>query len=199
MRRRHSLPRIWMMTDERQGDGLLAAVERLPPRRAGIVFRHYSLAGPERRALFDRVKGLARHRGLMLLLAGPAAQAFAWGADGSHGRDRDAGLRTAPAHNARDIRAAERAGAAALFLSPVHPTRSHPEAPTLGSARFAALARRTKLPVIALGGMDSARARSLPGAYGWAGVDAWAGQSGDDGAGRSAATDGKPTSPLLRR
>lgn len=175
MRRRHSLPRMWMMTDERQGEELLAAVARLPPNRAGIVFRHYRLSPGERRALFDRVKSLARSRGILLLLAGPAAQARAWGADGSHGKGRGFGLRTASAHNLRDIRAAERSGAAAVFLSPVHPTRSHPGSPALGPARFTLLARRTRLPVIALGGMDAGRARSLLGAHGWAAIDAWSG------------------------
>lgn len=174
MRRRHSLPRVWMMTDERQGEGLLAAVERLPPYRAGIVFRHYSLPAGERRALFEQVKHIARRHGLTLLLAGPASRARAWGADGSHGRGRGGGLRTVPAHNLREIRAAERAGAAAVFLSPVFPTRSHPGARALGPARFALLARRTALPVIALGGMTAERARRLRGAHGWSAIDAWA-------------------------
>ena len=172
MHRRHSLPRIWMMTDERQGDGLLAAVERLP-RGSGIVFRHYGLAEAQRRALFEQVKEKARHGGHLLLLAGPAAQARSWGADGSHGRGRGSGLRTAPAHDLREIRAAERAGAAAIFLSPVYPTRSHPGARALGPARFTLLARRSRVPVIALGGMDRDRARRLRGAWGWAAIDAW--------------------------
>ena len=85
MLRRQTLPRLWLMTDERLGERLLSAVERLP-RGAGIVFRHYSLPESERRALFDRVKGVARRRRLLLLLAGPDWQARAWGADGSHGR-----------------------------------------------------------------------------------------------------------------
>ena len=169
---RQPLPRLWLMTDERQRDGLFEALARLPSG-AGVVFRHYSLAEAERRALFDRVR--AAHGGL-LLLAGPAGQAKAWGADGSHGRGRDKGLRSAPAHNFSEIRAAERAGAAFLFLSPVFATRSHPEARPLGLARFAWLARRTPLPVIALGGMNEARGRRLAsfGAYGWAGIDAFA-------------------------
>jgi len=161
------------MTDERLGDRLLAAIERLP-RGAGIVFRHYGLPEAERRALFERVKAVARRRRLTLLLAGPAVQARLWGADGSHGSGRGGGLRSAPAHNLHEIRAAERAGATLLFLSPVHPTRSHPDARPLGPARFTLLARRTRLPVIALGGMDAGRAAKLRGAYGWGGIDAWA-------------------------
>ena len=70
------------------------------------------------------------------------------------------------------MRAAERAGASILFLSPIYPTRSHPGAATLGPEGFARLARRTELPVIALGGVDQSRGRTLMalGAYGWAAV-----------------------------
>ena len=171
MRPRQPLPRLWLMTDERQGDGLLPAVARLPAG-SGIVFRHYSLAEVARRDLFDRVKAAAPG---LVLLAGPAAEARAWGADGSHGRGRGAGLRSAPVHDLAQIRAAERAGADLLFLSPAYATRSHEGARTLGLARFAWLARRTPLPVIALGGMNAARGRRLAsfGAYGWAAIDAW--------------------------
>ena len=171
MRARQPLPRLWLMTDERQGDGLLDAVARLP-EGAGIVFRHYSLAEVARRDLFERVRAAAPGP---VLLAGPAAQAVAWGADGSHGRGRGEGLRSAPVHDHAQIRAAERDGAALLFLSPVYPTASHPGARTLGLAHFAWLARRTTLPVIALGGMNAARGRRLAsfGAYGWAGIDAF--------------------------
>ena len=86
------------------------------------------------------------------------------------------GLRSAPAHDFSEIRAAERARADLIFLSPVFATRSHPDAAPLGLARFAWLARRTALPVIALGGMDEARGKKLAsfGAYGWAGIDAFA-------------------------
>lgn len=171
MRARQPLPRLWLMTDERQGRGLLGAVARLPAG-AGIIFRHHSLPEVARRDLFERVRAAAPGP---VLLAGPAEQALAWGADGSHGRGPGEGLRSAPVHDFAQIRAAERAGADLLFLSPVFATRSHPGAATLGLARFAWLARRTPLPVIALGGMNPARGRRLAsfGAYGWAGIDAW--------------------------
>jgi thiamine-phosphate pyrophosphorylase len=162
------------MTDERQGDALLDIVERLP-QGAGIVFRHYRLPPIERRALFRDVKAVARRGRHMLLLSGSWALAQSWGADGSHGRGPGEGLRSAPAHDHREIREAERAGADLIFLSPVYPTRSHPGAPALGPARFGSLCRRTRLPVVALGGVDESRARGLiaRGAYGWGGIDAW--------------------------
>jgi thiamine-phosphate pyrophosphorylase len=155
------------MTDERLGGGLPDAVARLPAG-AGIVFRHYGLAEPERRALFETVRRSAPGP---VILAGPAALASDWGADGSHGRHL--GATSAPAHDLQEIRAAEAAGASLIFLSPVFPTRSHPGASVLGASGFAALAGQTRLPVIALGGMNAARATTLSGAYGWAGIDAW--------------------------
>ena len=168
---RQPLPRLWLMTDERQGDGLFEAIARLP-EGAGIVFRHHSLREVARRDLFDRVRAAAPG---LLLLAGPTERAQAWGADGSHGRGR--GMLSAPVHDYAEIRAAERNGAAFVFLSPVYATSSHPGARALGLARFAWLARRSRLPVIALGGMNAARGRRLAsfGAYGWAGIDAWSG------------------------
>ena len=173
MQRRQPLPRLWLMTDERLGDRLLPALARLP-RGAGIVFRHYSLAEIDRRGLFDDVKAQALRRGLILLLAGPAELAEAWDADGHHGRGAGTGLHSAPAHDLAEIRAAERDGADLVFVSPVFATRSHPERRPLGPARFNFLARRTQLPVIALGGMNAVRARRLREAYGWAGIDAFA-------------------------
>ena len=134
-----------------------------------------------RRQLFRRVKAIADKRRLVLLLAGSPGEARAWGADGSHGRARPrparSGLQSASAHDVREIRTAERNGAALIFLSPVFPTRSHPGAAPLGRVRFGLLARQTGLPVIALGGMDARRARSLMalGIYGWAAIDAWSG------------------------
>lgn len=176
MAARQPLPRAWLVTDERQGDRLLPAVARLP-FGCGILFRHYSLGHAERHALFLAIRAVARRRGHLLLLAGSRARALAWGADGWHGKGRGAGLHSASVHDLAEMRAAERAGASILFLSPAYPTRSHPGAATLGLSGFARLARRTELPVIALGGLDPSRARALMarGAYGWAAVDAWLG------------------------
>ena len=52
-------------------------------------------------------------------------------------------------------------GADGIFLSPVFPTASHPEAETLGIHGFHVLAQQSPIPVIALGGMTHDRAREL--------------------------------------
>ena len=173
MRSRHPLPRLWLMTDERMDEGLWEALAEMP-RGSGVIFRHYRSA--DRRALFERVRGVARRQGLVLLLAGTPREAAAWRADGVHGRSPYRRVprpmvRTAPAHDAREL---ARVRADAVLVSPVFPTRSHPGAGPLGVLRFAALARRASMPVVALGGVNRQRFRRLArlGAYGWAGIDA---------------------------
>jgi thiamine-phosphate pyrophosphorylase len=164
-----------MMTDERQGPTVVAAVRNLP-RGAGLVFRHYGLAERPRRALFDEVVAEAHRRGLTVLLAGSRGDAAQWGADGWHGWGEGGGLRSASVHDLRELRRAEAQGAALLFVSPVFATRSHPGGRTLGPRRFARLAAMARRPVIALGGVTHANAPKLMrlGAYGWGGIDAWA-------------------------
>jgi thiamine-phosphate pyrophosphorylase len=165
MSRRQPLPRLWLMTDERQGEALWRALDRLP-KGSGLVFRHYGLAPGERRKLFDKVRKVARRRRLFLLAAENLR------GDGVHG-GRGAGFRSASAHNLREMKTAERSGAALIFLSPAFPTRSHPGAAALGPVRFGLIARQARVPVIALGGVDARKARRLPHIYGWAGIDAW--------------------------
>ena len=178
MRRRHPLPHLWMMTDERQGTQLLPSIARLPAG-SGVVFRHYSLPGKERRRLFDQIARLTRAKKAMLLLAGPPSLALSWGADGSHGFHPDRKsprhlIKSVSAHNAKEMLQAANFGADLIFLSPVFSTRSHPGSRCLGILRLAQLARLTSLPVVALGGMTEERARrtSAAGAYGWAAIDA---------------------------
>ncbi|MFT3964887.1 MAG: thiamine phosphate synthase [Sphingobium sp.] len=171
------LPSLWMMTDERIAeDRLLRAARRLP-RGGGIVLRHYRLPEAERRALFARLRRIARRRGLLLFLAGDGRQAADWGADGSHGGKRLNGLpHSMPVHDGRELLAAGRTGADLIFLSPLFATRSHPGARPLGVFRFAALARRSPVPVMALGGTAPRHARlvRLLGAAGFGAIDAFA-------------------------
>lgn len=174
MRRRHPpLPQLWLMTDERMGDRLWDALERLPSG-SGVIFRHYGLPLAERRALFARIARIAARKRLVLLRAGSSRLGRAEA--GTHGtRHRQRGFHTRAAHSRREAVAAIRAGADAVFVSPIFATRSHPGAGALGRTRFGLLVQGLDVPVIALGGMDARRAAGLwqIGLYGWAAIDAW--------------------------
>lgn len=172
MRSRHpALPQRWLMTDERTGESLWMALEGLP-RGSGVVFRHYATPLAERRRLFARVARIAQRRRLVLVRAG--ADRLGRGEAGVHGWAFTTGLRTMPAHSRRELVAARRMRADAVFVSPVFATRSHPGSARLGRARFGLLIADAEAPVIALGGMDERRFRSLPRkVHGWAAIDAW--------------------------
>jgi len=158
------------MTDERMGEALWAALRRLP-RGAGIVFRHYTLPAAERRTLYRRVARIARQRGLVMVRAGSARLGYE---DGVHGR-RGAGLVTWPAHSRLEAIRAVRSGAAAIFVSPVFPTRSHPDAPALRDRRAGQVFAGLPVAAIALGGVTPTSGARLVrrGFHGWAAIDAW--------------------------
>ncbi len=113
-------------------------------------------------ALASRLVPLAATHGATLLFNGTAEEARAAGCGGVHwsaaaldcAAERPADLVVAAScHTAAEL---ARAGALQLdfaVLGPVAPTPSHPGAPTLGWAAFAAIAVDTRLPVYALGGL----------------------------------------------
>jgi thiamine-phosphate pyrophosphorylase len=162
---RQPLPHIWLMTDARNDAVLANALKRLP-RGSGVIFRHYHLDETPRRARFAALRRIAKARGHLVALAGSRSEARRWGADKAYGNGGD----LIPVHSLRELARAARADA--VLLSPVFPTRSHPGATVLGPLRWRLIAAHAKVPVIALGGMDAARARQLGTRY-WAGIDAF--------------------------
>ena len=193
MQRRHPrpprLPRVWLFSDERLEVDVARLAALLPPG-SGIVVRHDSLSPAARWRLVRRLIHIARARRLAVLLAGTPAMAARWGADGVHLRQHRAGkagqahrlglVLTMPVHDRGEAERARRAQAHAVFVSPLHPTRSHPDAPGLGHAAWLRLARRAGARPIALGGLTPARARALQKVAmaggvtpGWAAISAW--------------------------
>jgi thiamine-phosphate pyrophosphorylase len=62
-------------------------------------------------------------------------------------------LLSAACHNAAQISHAESMGADFVTLSPVLPTKTHPEAAPMGWESFGEIVSGSKIPVFALGGM----------------------------------------------
>lgn len=158
-----SLPKLWLISDARN-DAVLERAIRAMPQGSGLIYRHYHLPPAERRTRFRALARLARGRGMAVVLAGDAAMARRWGADGAYGARQT----LATAHSLRELGRAK--GAAGVLLSPVFPTRSHPGGRVLGAVRFRLIAARSPVPVIALGGMNRARARALKWPR-WAAID----------------------------
>lgn len=171
LQRHPALPAIWLVSDARNDERIEAVLAKLP-RGSGLIYRHYHLGPRERRARFDGLARVARRRGHLVVLSATPGEARNWGADGSYGMPANGGggLRLIAAHSLAEIAMARRARADAILLSPIFATRSHPGARPLGPLRFRLLAARAGMPVIALGGMDAARARRI-GAPHWAAID----------------------------
>lgn len=177
MKHRHPLPRIWLMTDARFGDDLLAAIQRLPVK-SGVIFRHYEIEETPKRLLFDQVARVCRRRGHTILLAGPERVARRWHADGFHQRGCGTSrlIHSMAVHDRRELALAKRCRAELIFISPLFATNSHPGARPLGRLAFNRLARQVgNTNVIALGGVAQRLAPSLPRSliYGWAAIDAF--------------------------
>jgi len=151
--RQSDIPSEWLILDGRSGD-ILQIVRKLP-RRTGVLVLHHELGGGARRELMRLLKRVGRMRSLMIVdEAGPSA---------------------ARVHNLKELRRAMIARTPLILLSPMFPTRSHPEWEAMPRMRAAALARLARRRAIALGGMDHRRFRSIRklGFVGWAGIDAW--------------------------
>jgi thiamine-phosphate pyrophosphorylase len=153
-RRQSSIPHQWLIADERSGEQLSAALRRLP-RGAGVLLLHRDMPQRERTRLLSRLRRIARRRSLTLAdeVSGEAARV----------------------HNLAELRRAGLDRIPLIFLSPMFPTRSHPGWRPIRLMRAAALVRLSKVPVMALGGMDERRFRRVEhlGFQGWAGIDAW--------------------------
>lgn len=177
------LPPLILVTDEQRLPDPLGAIAQL---RAGdgVLLRHYDVR--QRRDLAFALAARCRAAHVRLIVGGDLDLARAVGADGVHfpqdlapggaGAAKAAGfLVTVAAHDGPALVAASQLRADAALLSPVFATASHPGAPTLGVNHFAALVRKSELPVYALGGVSARNAGRLrhSGAIGIAAVGAF--------------------------
>ena len=144
-------PETWLILNDKLGPAQCRAVQKLP-RGAGVLVLR-KLRSVESR----RLRYLARGRGLTIVVETP---------------------RTARrVHNARELRDALLRRTPSILVSPMWPTRSHPDRPPLPRMRAATLARLADRKALALGGMNAKRYAEIAplGFIGWAGISAWSG------------------------
>ena len=131
-----------------------------------LQLRLFDLAEDELLRIGREVCALCHARDAQVLFNGARQLAAAMGADGLHLNSRQLhqwsqertsveGLLAASCHTPEDLRQAEAIDADFALLSPVMPTRSHPDAEPLGWTTFANWVDSAKLPVYALGGMHN--------------------------------------------
>jgi thiamine-phosphate pyrophosphorylase len=177
-----ALPPLFFVTDPVRTPDPAAIAARLPSG-AGVIYRSFGAA--DSRSVARALRRVADARGLVLLIGADDALAAAIGADGLHlpqrlirqsprmRAQRPGWILTGAAHDAFALRDAYLAGLDAALTSPVFRSRSPSAHGHLGPIRFANLARQARLPVYALGGVNSRTAPRLlsTGAAGLAAVD----------------------------
>jgi 8-oxo-dGTP diphosphatase len=180
------LPSRYLITPPQLADpeGFLHGLEASLASGVRLVqLRLFDLSESELLAIGRRACRLCQDHQARVLLNGSPEMATAIGADGLHLNSRQlfaqrarpvaaTQLLAASCHSSQDLAQAALLGADFALLSPVLPTRSHPDANPLGWARFAALVDAVAMPVFALGGMHSGLTETawMHGAQGIAGI-----------------------------
>jgi len=163
-----ALPAVWLMSDEARMPDPVSALAALP-RGSAVILRHYG--SHDRVALAHRLARACRKFGMRLIVAGDWRLAARVDAAGLHLAEHAARRGAAPgarlwlrrksrilsvaAHGPAGIARGGKCRAAAVLLSPVFPTASHPGRQPLAQTGVAAMTRTSSVPVIGLGGITA--------------------------------------------
>lgn len=165
-------PPLLLITDRRQACMPLEEVVRaaIGAGCRWVSLREKDLGPAERLTLLRRLLAIGRPAGARVTVHEDIATAEEAGADGVHlpggGAVAAARARLGPdaligisAHAAAEVVAAGEAGADYATLSPIWPSPSKPGyGPALGSEALRAASHTAPIPILALGGIDPARA-----------------------------------------
>jgi thiamine-phosphate pyrophosphorylase len=165
-------------------EGGLRAAER------GATHLLLRMPGAGGRAQYEELQALVSAASVPVLVRGRPDLALAAGAAGVNLPEADitvAGARSLlgpdrlvgrSVHSRASALAAAAEGADFVLVGPVFPTPTHPGAPGLGLDALGVLARAVRIPVLAIGGVDAARAAEClaVGAAGYAAIRLFAGE-----------------------
>ncbi len=158
---------VLITSPEEEAEITLAIARRaLQGGVTGIVLRMPRATARELFEVARKLRPATRKAGCLLIVHDRVDVALAADADGVHLGGRSlpvasvkrmdkGGFRVGcSAHNLDDAGQFVNEGADYLFLSPVFPTLSHPEREAIGVAAYKEAALRTRVPVLALGGVS---------------------------------------------
>lgn len=169
------MPRLIFITDNGAQPYPEGVIERLP-KNSMVILRDYDL---ETRAnLGKALRYICKTKGIKFFVAGDITLALILDADGIHlpefmlseaekiKQDYPSMLISVAAHKEETIVEAEKLNLFASLLSPIYPTKSHPETfddigKTIGINKLNELCERYKIPVYALGGINIETAQEL--------------------------------------
>ncbi len=162
---------LLLLTDSKRFDTQQAMLHCIEQAIQGgvdtIVLREKGMDSAKLLALASKLRILTNTHHVRLVVHSHADIAKAVDADGVHVDAKsipevasmkqwlgDGYLISASCHHEGELKLAESQGADFCFLSPVFPTPSHPDTPSLGAKTFLKLAALVDIPVLALGGIE---------------------------------------------
>lgn len=162
------LPSLYLITSPQANDAtqFLESLKHALEHGVGLLqFRVFGLEKLQLRALAQRSLDLCQAYSARMLINHDLQLSKALGADGVHltahqlqtldSRPLPTGrLVSASCHSLTELQQAHRLGVDFVVLSPVLPTRSHPDADPLGWDGFVEIVNQANMPVYALGGMQ---------------------------------------------
>lgn len=163
-------PVAFYFTDDVIGTDPLKIIPILPANTA-VIFRHYNYKNRAELAL--KLSNLCKRHKIRLLIASDPELAHTVKAAGCHLPEHKITkarslkrkfpnlLITAACHSERALRQAVHYKCDAAFLSPVFSTASHPDALCLKFLPSVLIAKRSPIPIFALGGITKRRWRQL--------------------------------------
>lgn len=126
--------------------------------------------------IFKHLSHICRRRGLVLIVAGN--EKFRGGQGHYYGKPPKTlplgnpyAIKIISIHNVRELAQARKQKADQILISPLYATNSHIGVRPLGIMSFRRLALISKIPVIALGGMDARRNAMIRYSHGYAAID----------------------------
>lgn len=156
------LPPLLFLTDPVRVPDPAKALSALP-QGTGVIYRHFGAEDRIETAM--RLAEICTARQLTLLIAADPALALQTGAAGVHWPEARLSearhwrhrfeIQTASAHSRPALARADRAGMSAVLVSKVFHSASSSVAPVIGAAKLRRLARLSRIPVYALGGVTA--------------------------------------------
>jgi len=160
------------MTDPKRVPDILSAAQNLP-KHSALIYRHFG--AEEREFMAHKLRQICFDRGVQFLVGADEDLAKECGADGIHLPERQQEdvhilrirypdwIVTGAAHSELALARAAKLGFDACTLSPVFESQSPSAGKAIGIDRFTDMVKTSKVPVIALGGVNGLNAEQLIG------------------------------------
>ena len=173
----NKLPKIIMIFDDEVFDKKKLLNLKIP-KESAFLLRSYK--AKERKKIAKQLLKFCKVKKLKLLIASDIKLAEEINANGVHFpeymikkrnkinwcvikniKSKKNWIITTAAHNLQTLKKVENFDIDAVLLSPVFPSKSHPNSKNLGINKFVKIIKKTKLPIYALGGINIKNVKSL--------------------------------------